>query len=70
MVILIVRRVGNSLGLILPKGIVAEKRLQPNDEVDVQVERAVTFDEIFGCLQDSKLSVKELNDLSNEGEDL
>ena len=64
------RRIGNSLGLILPGDYVREKHLAPNEEVRVDVERVPSLREVLGSLRKYGLSVQEWNDLTNEGEDL
>ena len=66
----VVRRIGNSFGLILPKDLVREKRLRAGDEVDVTVEKAKTLADMWGMGRHLKLSADELNDLTNEGEDV
>lgn len=66
----VVRRIGNSFGIVLPKDLVREKNLHEGDEVDVKVEKAKTIADVFGALKDHALSADELNDLANESEDV
>lgn len=70
MPILRLRRVGNSLGLILPKDFVAAKGLGPNRPVRVEIEPVRRIEEVVGSLRKYGLSVREWNDLTNEGEEL
>ncbi len=65
-----VRRIGNSLGVILPKDEVEAQGLEEGDEVEVSVRPALTLDDLWGRVKDPELSVDELNDLADEGEDL
>lgn len=65
-----VRRVGNSLGVILPKGLVDEYQLRPGDDVQIGIERAVAMEDTFGMLAKYRMTLDEWNDLTNEGEDL
>lgn len=70
MPILRIRRIGNSLGLTLPKDYVREKGLKRNDFVLLEIERVARLEETFGVLRKFGLSTREWNDLTNEGEDL
>jgi antitoxin component of MazEF toxin-antitoxin module len=65
-----VRRTGNSLAIVLPRDLVRAKGLKAGDEVEVTVEKARTIMDMFGVLKDRGPSLRKLNDLSNEGEDL
>lgn len=65
-----VRRIGNSLGVILPKDEVEAQGLEEGDEVEVSVRPALTFEDLQGRFKDPELTVDELNDLADEGEDL
>lgn len=66
----IVRRMGNSIGLVLPKELVKEKGLKEGDEVDVDVVKARSVSDMWGALKARKISTRTLNDLTNEGEEL
>ena len=70
MVRLTVRRIGNSLGCIVPKAEVDRLDLQAGQEVDVVIHRSSTVMELWGLFRDSELTVDQLNDLADEGEDL
>lgn len=65
-----VRRIGNSLGVIIPKAEADRKGLKEGDKVDLSVTKALTLKEIRGMFKDSEMSVDEINDLIDEGEDL
>lgn len=70
MIRVVVRRMGNSLGVTIPKDEVERKGLKEGDEVEITVEKAWTLKDIRGMFKDSELTVDELNDLIDEGEDL
>lgn len=70
MVRAVVRRIGNSLGVIIPKDEADRKGLTEGDEVDLDVRKALTLEDVRGMFRDSELSVDEINDLVDEGEDL
>jgi antitoxin component of MazEF toxin-antitoxin module len=66
----VVRRTGNSLGVVLPRELVREKGLKEGDEVEVVVEKAKRIQEMWGALKGRGPSVRELHALSDEGEDV
>lgn len=70
MPILKVRRVGNSLGLILPKELVDERGIQAEDDVRLELERVPRLDEVLGTLKKYGLTVRQWNELTNRGEEL
>lgn len=70
MPVLRVRRVGNSLGVLLPKSLIREKGLKVNDEVVVDVNLAPDIESVRGAIKHLGLTVDELNELTNEGEEL
>lgn len=65
----VLRRIGNSIGLVLPKDYVRAKKLRAGDEVDIEVAPAAALASVRGALK-VKLSTDKLNDLVDEGEDL
>ena len=65
-----VRRIGNSLGVIIPKEEADRKGLHEGDEVDLDVRKATTLADVWGSLKGKLGSVDETNDLVDEGEDL
>jgi antitoxin component of MazEF toxin-antitoxin module len=65
-----VRRIGNSLGIVLPREVVLRKRLKPGDRVEVEVEKARTVMDMWGYLKGRKVSARRLSELADEGEDL
>lgn len=70
MPVLRLRRVGNSLGFVLPKDLVKAKGLKADDAVRVEVEATPKLEEVVGSLRKYDLTVREWNDATNEGEDL
>lgn len=70
MPVLRLRRIGNSLGVLLPSELVAAKGLRPNDDVRVEIERVPRLEDVAGSLRKYGLSAREWNDLANEGEEL
>jgi hypothetical protein len=66
----VLRRIGNSFGLILPKDFVREQGLKEGDEVDVNVARAKRLPEMWGAFRERGVRTGDLNALTNEGEDV
>lgn len=69
MPVLRLRRVGNSLGLILPKDLLASKGLHEDDPVRVELERATRLDDVVGRLRRYRRSAPEWNEATREGDD-
>ena len=63
MTTLTVRRMGNSLGVIIPSDQAASLGLRPGDRVDVEVRKAATLQSIFGAMRGQ---LGDLDDLMRE----
>jgi antitoxin component of MazEF toxin-antitoxin module len=61
------RRIGNSLGLILPKEFVETSGLHPDDALRVSVERAVRLDDVFGALRKYRRTPAEWTSAARDG---
>jgi antitoxin component of MazEF toxin-antitoxin module len=70
MPVLKVRRVGNSLGIVLPSDLVKAKGLRADDAVRVEVEPVLSLEEVAGRLRKYRRTVAEWNEATNEGEEL
>jgi len=57
----VVRRIGNSLGLIIPWEEVQKHKIKEGDVVELEVERRVNIREMFGAFEFSKSS-QEMKD--------
>jgi len=62
----VVRRIGNSLGLIIPYGEVEDHGIKEGDVVELEIEKRVNLGESFGSLKFSKTS-QELKDEARTG---
>jgi len=62
----IVRRWGNSLGIILPKELVEKESLKENEEIFVNVVKEADISEFFGSLK-RKMSGQKFKDMVREG---
>ena len=63
---LILRKWGNSLGVILPKDIIHKKHLKRNDKIFIEVVKEADLTPLFGSLK-RKLSGQQLKNLAREG---
>ena len=68
MPVLRVRRIGNGLGVVLPGALVKAKGLKANDAVRVEIEPIARLADVVGRLRKYRLSLREWNDATNEGE--
>jgi len=53
-----VRRIGNSLGIVIPSDEVAKHGIAEGDVVELEIERKVNLKEIFGSLKFSQATQK------------
>lgn len=65
-----VRRIGNSLGVVIPKEEAERQGLHEGDEVDLDVRKARTLADVWGALRGRIGRIDELNDLVDEGEEV
>ncbi len=62
----VVKKLGNSLGVIFPKRLVEKKHLEPNKKVLIEVIKEADFRNIFGTLK-RKMSGQKFKDMAREG---
>ncbi len=65
----IVKRWGNSLGVVLPKGVIAETKIKPGQEVEVILPKKVDLSKIFGTLKDWKKPTQKIMEEIDKGWD-
>ena len=63
-----IKKWGNSMGVILPKELVKEKKLKKNQKILIQIVENADLSDIFGSLKFKK-SAQELKDAAREGWD-
>lgn len=64
----VVRRWGNSLGVVLPKELVEQKHLKEEDKVIIDVVMKVDLRRSFGALKGkTRMSGQQFKDLVREG---
>lgn len=62
----IVKKWGNSMGIVLPKELVRKEHLKENDAVLVDVVKEADLSDLFGSLK-RKLTGQEFKDMVREG---
>lgn len=62
------RKFGRSIGIIIPKWLAKKEGLGADEKVTVRIVKKANIKNVFGTLK-TNLSVDEMNELTNEGED-
>ena len=62
----VVKRIGNSLGVLIPKGMVEKTGIREGDTVEIEVTRRVNLREMFGAVKFSKSSQELKDELREE----
>ena len=63
---LVIKKWGNSLGVVLPKELVQKRHLKENDKVMVEVVKEADLTKLFGFLK-RKMSGQKFKDIAREG---
>ena len=61
------RKWGSSIGIVLPKKIVEEAGIKPNEKIVIEVKRRPLAKEFFGILKDWKRPTQEIKDEMRAG---
>ena len=62
----VIRKWGNSFGVVFPKEYLKDKNLKPNDRILIEVIKEADYAKAFGSLK-RKMSGQEFKDLAREG---
>lgn len=62
-----IKKWGNSMGVILPKGIIEEKGLEENDTIFVEIVREADLSDAFGMIKKRRMSGQKAKDLMRQG---
>ena len=57
---------GDSIGIILPKEVVKAEKIEPNDNLKVEVFKEADFSDLVGTLK-RKVSGQKFKDMAREG---
>ncbi len=64
----IIKKWGNSLGIIIPRELVKEKKLEEGDVVFIpQIMKKADLTHVYGSLKGAKLSGQKFKDMVREG---
>ena len=63
------KRIGGSIGIIIPKEIVKKERIKPDDKVRFSIERADDLSSLWGMLKDVKKPTQQIMKEIDEGEE-
>lgn len=64
------KRIGGSIGVIIPKEIVEKEHIKPDDMLKIKVERKDNLNSLWGILKDIKTPTQKIMDIIDEGEDV
>jgi len=62
------RKIGNSMGVIFPKGFIEEEGIKMNEKIALTVTRTADFSKFFGMIK-TKKSAQEIKDELRKGWD-
>ena len=63
----ILKKWGNSLGVILPKSLLKEKKLKEEDVIVIEIVKIPDLKKLFGSWKGEKMSSQELKNIAREG---
>ncbi|MBS3066598.1 AbrB/MazE/SpoVT family DNA-binding domain-containing protein [Candidatus Pacearchaeota archaeon] len=58
----VLRKWGNSIGVVIPKEIIEKEKLREGEEVFIIIESKNDLKEVFGSLKDWKINTQKLKD--------
>ena len=64
------KKIGGSIGVIIPKKIVEKERIRADDAVEIKVERKDNFNSLWGILKGVKMPAQKIMDIIDEGEEV
>ncbi len=63
------KKIGGSIGVIIPKRMVEKENIKPEDVVGLRIERKDNLNSLWGTLKDVKMPTQKAMDIIDEGED-
>ncbi|MBS3065543.1 AbrB/MazE/SpoVT family DNA-binding domain-containing protein [Candidatus Pacearchaeota archaeon] len=58
---------GNSVGVVLPREIVEQKKLKESDKIVIEIVKIADLSRIYGLVKKRKMSGQEMKNLSRDG---
>ena len=63
------RKIGGSIGVIIPDEIIQRENIRPNDIIKIEIERKDDLSFLWGTLKGIKTPTQKIMDIIDEGED-
>ena len=63
----IVKKWGNSMGIVLPKEIVESKNLKENDKIRLEIVKEADLTPIWGLIKKRKMNGQQFKDMVRKG---
>lgn len=64
------KKIGGSIGVIIPKQIVKKEHINVEDTLEIKVERKDNLNSLWGILKDVKMPTQKIMNIIDEGEDI
>ena len=64
------KKIGGSVGVIIPKEIIEREHIRAEDTIEIKVERKDNLNSLWGILRDVKMPTQKIMDITDEGEDI
>lgn len=61
------RKIGGSIGIILPKGMVEKEGIKPNQSIKLEIKKSVKVKDVFGMFSAWSTSTQKLKDEARKG---
>ncbi len=61
------RKWGSSIGIVLPKSLVDEAGIKPNEKIVIEIKKRVKVKDVFGMFPEWKRSTQEIKDEMRAG---
>ena len=63
------KKIGGSIGIIIPKELIEKERIKIDDNIEIKIKRSDNFDSLWGIIKDVKIPAQKIVDIIDEGED-
>ena len=64
------KKIGGSVGVIIPKEIVEKEHIRAEDTIEIKVERKDNLNSLWNILKDVKMPAQKIMNIIDEGEDV
>lgn len=63
----VIKKWGNSMGVLLPKKLIEKENLKENDKVFIEIVKKADLSDIFGTIKNRKITGQEFKNIVKEG---